>query len=233
MNDARHALQALAATEQPAVLRVDPGDSLDSRVAVLPASFNPPTVAHVELLERAREVEGVASSAALLTTRNVDKGVFGAGHQHRLAMLLALRLPATGILLSNAARIADQAAVLRDAFPSHQFDFVVGYDTLVRLFDERYYEGDMHSVLEPYFAHHRLIAATRDTYDLEAIERYREGDTHARRYGDRILPLELGPEVVRVSSSAVRQRAGSVERLEVPDAVESYIREHRLYRGSD
>lgn len=222
-------LERLEIRKDPTVERVDAGPRLKSRVAVLPASFNPPTLAHVELLERAKDVPGIATSAALLTTRNVDKGLFGASHGHRVGMLLGLELPATGVLVSNAARIAEQAAALRDMFPGQDFDFVVGYDTLVRLFDRRYYDGEMHEVLATYFRHHRVIAATRGEFDVPAIERYVESTADARNYGDRIVPLNLESELMHVSSTAVRERIVEGVSVDVPPRVHQYIREHKLY----
>ena len=59
------------------------------RVAVLPSAFNPPTIAHLHLLEQALRVEGVTLAAAMLSTRNVAKGVVGAGLADRVGMLLA------------------------------------------------------------------------------------------------------------------------------------------------
>jgi nicotinic acid mononucleotide adenylyltransferase len=226
-------LGLLAATDSHNVERVDGGPPLESRIAVLPASFNPPTIAHVELLARARDVSGVASSAALLTTRNVDKGPSGASYADRVGMLLSLGLPKTGILVSNAARIADQAAALRATYPADSFDFVVGYDTLIRLFDRRYYDGDMEETLAGYFAHHRLIAATRGTFDLDAIEQYLATHQDVSSHARQVVPLDIHDDLSHVSSSSVREAVGGDTVADVPLPVHRYIVEKGLYRSMD
>jgi nicotinic acid mononucleotide adenylyltransferase len=224
-------LRAVSAGQQHRAARIDGGGDLEPRVAVLPASFNPPTLAHLELLAEALDVPGVASAAFLLTTRNVDKEESGASYADRLGMLLSLGPGAPVTLISNAARIADQGAALRQAFPALPFDFVVGYDTLVRLFDERYYEA-MHPVLGEFFRHHRLIAANRGPHDVAAVERYLEGDPNAAPYRRQIIVAEVHEEAALMSSSLVRSHlslhGGSPH---LPREVADYIRAHGLYRN--
>ena len=101
-------------------------------------NHNPPTRAHFHLLAASAERLS-ASPAALLTTRNVAKGLTGASHEQRIEMLLVARtaVPALAVLAANQARIVDQAAVLRESFPAASFDFVLGHDTLVRLLGQR------------------------------------------------------------------------------------------------
>jgi nicotinic acid mononucleotide adenylyltransferase len=223
-------LREVSASEQLTAARVDGGTALESRVAVLPASFNPPTLAHLELLAESLEVPGVASTAFLLSTRNVDKQEFGAGYADRLGMLLSLGPAAPVVLISNAARIADQAVAIRHAFPGLDFDFVVGYDTLLRLFDRRYYDA-MHEVLGEFFTHHRLIAANRGAHDVAAVERYLAADPDAARYRDSIIVAEVHEEAALMSSSLVRSHLaleGASPHL--PREVARYIRAHGLYR---
>ena len=213
-----------------AAARADAGGPLASRVAVLPASFNPPTLAHLELLGEAREVEGIASAACLLTTRNVDKDLFGASLEDRLGMLLALADPAIAVLVSNAARIADQGAALEAAFPGVAFDFVVGYDTLIRIFDERYYD-DMHQTLAPFFERHRVIAANRGRHDVEAVEAYLATHPGASRYRHRMVVAAVREESASMSSSLVRRHlAMDGDSPHLPAEVAEYIRTHGLYR---
>jgi nicotinic acid mononucleotide adenylyltransferase len=213
--------------------RVDSGNPLRNRVAVLPASFNPPTLAHLELLAGAREVDDVGSVACLLTTRNVDKGLFGAALEERMAMLLSLADPAIAVLVSNAARIADQAIAATSVFPGLQFDFVVGFDTLIRVFDGRYYEN-MHLILEPFFARHRLIAANRGQHDVNAVESYLATHPDANRYREAIVVAAVQEEAALMSSSLVRRHlATSGSSPHLPAEVARYIKENHLYRHGD
>jgi len=227
-DDVASRLQALDASSAPLVVRFDPGPQLASRVAVLPSAFNPPTTAHLGLLELAHGRPGTGTMAALLSTRNVDKGLFGAGLPDRVGMLLAARdaVPGLVVLASNAARIADQAAALRAAFPAHEFDFVVGHDTLVRLFDSRYYE-DMAETLAQFFARHRVFASNRGSASLTDVAAFLER-ADVLPYRDRVLLLELDKARASLSSTAVRTGLDHAIEPVVP-SVARYIAEHQLY----
>lgn len=224
-------LRRLEADEVHRVHRFDPGAGFTDRVAVLPSAFNPPTEAHLRLLDLALDDEDVSAASALLSTRNVDKGLYGAGLLDRIGMLLALRRAGedVAVLASNAARISDQAHALREEHPGIGFDFIVGYDTLVRVFDPRYYD-DMVRELERFFAHHRLFVANRDTATVDEVRSYLQSPA-ARDFAERIIVKELEPASARRSSTAARTAVSQRGMPEgVPPEVESYIAEHGLYR---
>ncbi len=223
-------MEALAGGEGLRALRFDSAEGLTGRWAALPSAFNPPTRAHLRLLELAMEVEGVAGSAALLTTRNVAKGVEGASLADRVGMLLAARAarPGLAVLVANQARIIDQAAALRRAWPAADFDFVLGYDTLVRLFDERYYARDMDRELAPFFKRHRVIAANRGKAPIGEVREW-IGE-RAGAYADRIVTVALDEQHRRIASSEARARiAAGEEGDDLPDEVLAYIRKRGLY----
>jgi len=224
-------LEELACSREPAALRFDDGPALPQRVAVLPSAYNPPTLAHLRLLAVASALPGVGGVAALLTTQNVDKDLTGAGLAHRVGMLLAARedRPGLAVLTTNAARFVDQAAGLRNAFPGVRFDFVAGYDTLVRIFEPRYYR-DMHAELTGLFASHSLVVTNRGDASLEAVHAFLER-AHVRPYAGSIVTAELDDEAAALSSTQARSHAALGRHPEsVPPAVAAYIREHRLYR---
>ena len=229
----RERLEALAAMEAPAVSRFDSGEAPRGGWAVLPSAFNPPTRAHLRLLDLAEAVAGVEGGAALLTTRNVAKGIEGAALEDRIGMLLATRAsrPGLAVLAANQARIVDQAAALRATWPEATFDFVLGHDTLVRLFDQRYYGGSMETELDPFFERHRVIAANRGEVTIEEM-----GDwvaERAGRYADRIVTVALDQEHGGMASSDARAviEAGR-ESDDLPAEVAAYIRERGLYEGT-
>ncbi len=220
-------LAALSADSRPGVLRFDSDEPLSGRIAVLPSAFNPPTLAHLELLRVALEVPGVTAAAALLTTRNVSKGIYGAPLAHRVGMLLALPSPVP-VLTTNVARFVEQALALCTAYPAAAFDFVAGYDTLIRIFDPHYY-GDMAAELAPFFANHRLIATNREGATHEAIAMVL-ASPGARPFAASIVVAELSPESALLSSTAAREAAAAgAHPAEVPPSVARYIREHGLY----
>lgn len=226
-------LADLARSEAPAVTRFDAGEGLRGGWAVLPSAFNPPTRAHLRLLDLAQGVAGVDGGAALLTTRNVAKGVEGAALEDRIGMLLAAResRPGLAVLAANQARIVDQAAALRRTWPEASFDFVLGFDTLIRLFDQQYYEGAMEAELDPFFARHRVIAANRGNVAASGVDAYVA--EQASRYGDRVVTVALDAAHRRMSSSEVRSRIeGGEGSDDLPEGVAAYIREHELYEGA-
>ena len=223
------ALERLDAQSAPSAMRFDAGGVLAGRVAALPSAFNPPTVAHLRLLTLGADNDG--APAALLTTRNVAKGLYGAPLAHRVGMLLAAReaLPGLAVLVTNAARFVDQASALRGAFPGARFDFVAGHDTLVRIFDPIYYTA-MEAELEPFFHHHRLIVTNRGNDQLDAVAAYLDVPA-VRPFAHRVVIRELNVREASMSSTIARTAiAADQSHPAIPPGVASYIRAHRLYR---
>ncbi|HCV00489.1 MAG: hypothetical protein CL897_04750 [Dehalococcoidia bacterium] len=226
----RAQLEELTKLHTPTAARFDSARGLHGRWAILPSAFNPPTLAHLNLLHRAKSTGGIEGAAALLTTRNVAKGVEGAGLEHRIRMLLATRKshPGIAVLAANQARIVDQAMVLKEKWPEATFDFVLGHDTLIRLFDERYYEGPMEELLDPFFQIHRVFAASRGEVTIGEMEEWLTDQ--APQYAKHIVTIELDKQHRAIASSEERSliRAGQ-ESNSLPAEVVAYIREHSLY----
>ncbi|GIW18463.1 MAG: hypothetical protein KatS3mg064_1620 [Tepidiforma sp.] len=220
------ALAALDAAPRPLARRFDSPEPLAGPVAFLPAAFNPPTLAHLRLLQRAAEA-AAAHPAAVLTTRNVDKAVTGAPLPARVEMLLAARRDGheVAVLAANAARIIDQVAALEAAFPAADPTPVVGFDTLVRLFDPRYY-ADMAAELDPFFERRRIIAANRGPHALEAVAEWLH--QNARDYAARVILVELDAEHAAMSSTLARDLAAAGR---LPDLVPPSVRAILAERG--
>jgi len=230
----RQRLDACTASAGPHAERFDDGPPLVGRHAVLSSAFNPPTVAHLRMLALAEALPHINGTAALLTTVNVDKGLYGASLEHRVAMLLAAREehPRLAVLATNVPRFVDQAAALNAAFPRAAFDFVVGHDTLVRIFDPRYYT-DMRAELATFFAGHRLIATNRGLAGIDEVLAT-VGRHEAARFAHRITVLELDAEAAVISSSAARHAlAADNHSPELPASVRRYVAHHSLYREAD
>lgn len=222
-------LAALDAHPSPAVERFDAGPALEGRLAFLPSAFNPPTLAHLHLLEAALQVDGVTRVAAMLTTRNVAKDVVGASLADRVSMLLAVHQeqPSIAVLAANAARIIDQARALSARFDGLRVDVIVGFDTLERLFDPRYYTH-IERELSGFFDHHRVIAANRGERGVDDVQGWVA--LHAARFASGILVREIDPYPASLSSTMVRQTAaGGDDSLPVPPSVRRYIETHGLY----
>lgn len=226
------ALHQLDSDPAPGARRFDDTAPLAGPVVVLPSAFNPPTRAHLHLLAVASEIEH-ARPAALLSTRNVAKGVFGASLDDRVGMLLALHGadPQLAVLATNAPRLADQAAALRSAFPDASVDFVVGHDTLIRLFDPVYY-NDMDAALATFFANHRVIATNRGDASIATVRDF--VDASAGRFKARIILRAIEAHPASLSSTGARTSiANGGDPVEIAPAVAAYIRAHSLYRETN
>ena len=222
-------VHAVEAAEDPRVARLDDGPPLTGTVVVLPSAFNPPTRAHLHILQRAAETLG-ATPAALLTTRNVSKGLHGATHLQRVEMLLhcSHALPNLAVLIANRARFIEQAPLLAATFPGAEFVPVMGYDTLVRLFDPAYYT-DLDVELAPFFAAHRIIATNRAHHGIEEVTRFITDS--AARYASRIIPVQIDEDHAATSSTTAREHSSTgVESGLVTPEVAAYIRTNGLYR---
>lgn len=209
------------------VLRFDDGQDFPAHAVVLPGSFNPPTDAHLALLALA---PAGAAQAALLSTHNVDKEAGDAALADRIGMLLAIAtVRPVAVLATGAARIVEQGRALRLAYPGTAFDFVMGYDTLVRLFEPRYYD-DMEADLGELFRHHRVIAANRGDAGVAAVEQFLAGPSVAP-FAARIGVRELDAVPAALSSTAARSEiSAGRDAGAVPAEVAAYIHQHALYR---
>lgn len=231
-NQIAAALAKLDGSGEPAAVRFDDGPPLAGELAVLPSAFNPPTLAHQHLLERAVQLRGIAP-LALLTTRNVDKGVYGASLPQRVEMLLALRRdwPVLSVAASNQARIMDQGVSLARSFPevsTASLTFVVGFDTLERIFARRYYT-DMDAELTPFFERHRLLASNRAGMSAGAVRAWVADK--AGPFANRIDVIEIDDYPASLSSTAAREAlAGGNTHEALPGPVREYIARAGLYR---
>ncbi|WP_322797747.1 nicotinate-nicotinamide nucleotide adenylyltransferase [Thermoflexus sp.] len=179
------------------------------RIGVLSASFNPPTRAHIALMETAQESFRLEESVLLLAITHVEKPLTGFRLRERLEMLRAIAQgrPGWSVALCNRARFFEKARALREAVGERpELFFIIGGDTIVRLFDPRYYPDiPMESALEQFFQIARLLVAPRLPWDRPSLEAFLQ-DPSRETYRERIDFLSLDPALTELSSSQVRQR---------------------------
>lgn len=205
------------------------------RAGVLAGSFNPPTLAHTALLERARHEHGVAHAWLLLSKHIVDKErVTGAMLEDRLLLLrlIAEARPGFGVVLVNRGLYVDQALALRTVLGlGVEIIFVVGYDKIVQIFDPRYY-ADREAALEQLFAQASFLVAPRADHTLDDLQRFLSRPEN-RRFAASVRPLRLEPGLLTVSSTQVRTlvAAGGDYRPYVPPEVAAFIEETGAYAG--
>jgi nicotinic acid mononucleotide adenylyltransferase len=234
----REAVRALP-SKGPAVIeivkRAEGGIQHKKRgvLGVLPASFNPPTSAHLALIREAGNTVPFDEVLLIVDQQAMDKKRSGAPVEDRLLMLLALFGADARISLgiANRGRFLEKVEAIRSVYPEvdTQVYFIVGYDTIVRVLDPKYYE-ERDKALHALFAQARFLVANRegcDERDLQALF----GKEENRPFAAQVLPLMLSPALARVSSTLVRQHlaeAKSVAGL-VPPALEEFLRRRGLY----
>ncbi len=177
------------------------------RVGILPGSFNPPTIAHLELARAARRRFDLAHVVFSLSSAIVDKErLEGLCREDRLLLmwLLAGDHPWVAVAVINRGLYSEQAPAFRASFGGAAgLWFIVGMDKVLQIFDPRYYD-DRARALDALFAHVRLIAANREDRGGEDLRALLERPENLP-YRDRVEPLALPIHLKDLSSSAVRR----------------------------
>lgn len=225
-------ISALDPASGPSARLVDTNgpDPTEGPVLILDASFNPPTVAHQAMIDRGRRVVNASRAVMALSRENVDKAVFGASLGERLAMMAALAAAMQDVKVAacSHARFIDKARALAPLFPGGRLVFAIGYDTLIRLFDAKYYD-DVEADLKALFDVADILAANRGDSDAEAIDTYMRHPSRVQ-YRPHVTALSLSPRFSSVSSSEVRDSLVHGQRVsDVPVPVLRCIREAGLY----
>jgi len=178
----------------------------------LSASFNPLTTAHVWLIQEASRIFPPDEVLLLLARANVDKPVEGFPLERRLSLLV--RFAESRVTFSVAAcshgRFVDKAEAIRRHYPAGtRLAFIVGFDTLARLFDPKYY-ADLNASLSALFGASEFIAANRTPDPPEAVTSFLARPDVAP-YAHRIRVIQLPAEIAAVSATQVRARLARSE----------------------
>lgn len=206
-------------------------------IGVLDASFNPLTLAHEALVHHAQDTFGFDEIVLLLAKTNVDKALFGADLGQRLAMMVNYADSDTQLdtCLSIAgcshARFIDKARALRAHYsPNTQIYFLVGHDTLIRIFDPHYYT-DMIAELTVLFSLCHIVSANRENLSWEVFHRFMSRPECAP-FTNRVHPLQLPPSFGNISSTEVRKRIRAGDSIIdlVPESVAQFIETFDLYK---
>jgi nicotinate-nucleotide adenylyltransferase len=212
---------------------------IGGRLGVFPASFNPLTVAHAEIVSHARERFQLDEMLLLAGLRNADKREYEAGLEDRVAMLLAgfEADPAIAIGVASHAFFVDLALALKQIYDGPHLYFIAGSDTLERTLDRegRYYQRyfkpykNRFEALEDLFSQSRFIVAARGEFAREDLDGLFVGDE--RKFLDRVAYLDLSEAARRISATEVRNRvrAGLPITTLVPEVVADYLEARRLY----
>lgn len=232
-------LARLRSTEPPelAFLRRAPGGigGGPGTLLCLSASFNPMTVAHAALIREGSRRVWPQEVLLLLATANVDKQGEGLPLERRLDLLLRFAEPRPRLSVAAVfhGRFVDKLDAIRAAYPDRtRVVFLLGFDTLVRLFDPKYYE-DRDASLTRLFTGSECVVANRGENALTAVDAFLARPDVAP-YAHRIHAVPLPAEVAAVSATEVRDRLSrgeSVAELVPPEIRPSLsARAHHLPR---
>jgi len=203
------------------------------RLGIFPASFNPPTLAHLALIKEAMKQGKLDEILILLDIQAMDKEPVGAAFEDRLTMLKKVfgRNPKVSIGLSNQGLFLEKLKPLRALYPAPiEWVFIVGFDTILRVMDKKYYQNRKKS-LDELFEQSRFLVASRDHYERTAFEilfRRRENRKHAERVTFFILPEKFSS----ISSTLIRKRIAQGQPVNewVPAAILFFLKKKSLYK---
>jgi nicotinamide-nucleotide adenylyltransferase len=173
----------------------------------LSASFNPLTVAHVWLIRAASRLAPPDEVLLLLAKANVDKEPEGYPLGRRLTLLCryAETHPTFSVAAVSHGRFVDKAQAIHPHYPAGaSLTFILGFDTLTRLFDPKYY-ADRDASLAVLFAGCDFVVANRSPDPPEAIDSFL-AQPDVTPYAPRIRAIRLPEEIAAISATAIRAR---------------------------
>lgn len=209
----------------------------EQRLGVFSGSFNPPTIAHVRLCEYAQRHLQLQEILLLLAVINVDKVQFDFSLEERVEMMLAVarERPNWSVALCSHGRFVEKAQAVKDAYPAGiQVWFIVGYDTLVRIFEPRfYYDQPMREALVWLFELARFAVFPRGETDERAICAFLQ-KPEVQPFAEKIDVLPTEPSLLWVSSTLVREKLRRGERVDelVPPSILKFLWSQKLGHDS-
>ena len=189
------------------------------RIGILGGSFDPPHIGHLIVAEEARWQCGLDTILFMVTSHPPHKEEPEAPPEDRLRMVEIAIDGMSGFSPSNmeierggSSYTAQTLKELRQLYPDSSLHLIVGADSVLDLSAWK----DPDAVVEMA----SMVVALRPGFDLSRMEPKLRSKTRV-----------LETPTVAISSTLVRQRLhkGESIRFLVPEAVERYIREHRLY----
>ena len=225
---------------EPYIDFIKRAEATGPRLGVFASSFNPPTIAHVELIRRATQTFALDQTIALAGKANADKVEYECSLDDRIEMLkLAFADDRhTSIGVSSHAFYVDMVDALERVYSRQtNLHFIVGFDTFERVLDpgnryttryHRKFSGRLEA-LAYLFARSSFIVAGRAGAGLESVRLLVEREPAVP--SDRILYLDFPADLGELSATEVRNRRRALQPIDglVPEVVEQYIRERGLY----
>ena len=203
------------------------------RVGILCGSFNPLTLAHTELAERAQTTFHLDTVIFTLAKVTVDKErVTGMSLEDRLLLLslYAQRQGQMAAALVNRGLYFEQAQAFRTQFGvGTELYFLIGMDKLWQIFDPRYYQ-DRDAALHQLFAIASLIVANRGDMGEKSFSRlFDYAENHPFRSYVQFFTLPTA--VTDLSATAIRDAlaAGQSIDTQVPPETTVFVTETQAF----
>ncbi|CAI4037550.1 hypothetical protein SMKI_03G0230 [Saccharomyces mikatae IFO 1815] len=223
------------------------------KLFVLDSSFNPPHLAHFQLLSQTVKNFKLRNTHShvllLLAVNNADKLPKPASFPHRLEMMclfadyLQEKLPhsVVSVGLTVFSKFIDKDIVLREQFTkgyNTDIGYLVGFDTIARIFDEKYYQPlKISNVMEGFMSGSQLYCLARGDCHLNVELQFKYASDILEGKFEPVIPREWGtrihvmqndyPSLRNVSSSEIRNKLkmGQVENLrdELPPGIYDYV----------
>ena len=227
-NFLQNLIDSLNENDQPTVhwvKRAKGSNTLNrKKIGIFSASFNPLTIAHSKMMQVAQQKFRLDEIILLLAKNNVDKSVFGFSLIDRLQMMAAYANPLDdySVALTSHGRFIDKIKALKHELPvSNEYTFIIGYDTLIRIFDPKYYDNQQ-TALAQLFGQCRLIVANRQTFNRDEIADFL---VDWPTFSPLVDIVTLDDFYTEISSTEIRQRLESKHRINhlVPIAIENFL----------
>ncbi len=230
----QHLLDELNPQAKPQVCLVPGSPAPQGNIIVFPGSFNPPTNAHLAMLQQAREFgreHGGMGVYAAMSKRTTDKETVErpllVDRIVLLETVLHNHLPSTGIVLFNRGLYVEQAEAIRGQFHEvKQLYFLLGFDKIVQIFDPHYYQ-DRDKALRELFALAETLVAPRAGAGPAELSKLLAQPENVP-FASHIHTLPLDTAYRDISSSRIRQGAAAHEQ-DVPPEVLRFIHETGAY----
>lgn len=197
-------MEQLRATDRPTLLIADAVQE-PARVAMLPGSFDPITVAHAALAEASASWADL--TILVYSVRTIAKGgdveppLLDEVARIRSLEAFAHAKPGVVVGLCSHGLLVDQVRAARELFEAADLRLAIGSDKLVQLLDPGWYE-DAEAALGALFAHAEVSYALREGHRALVAEAL--SDPRITRFGGRVRRLDVSPALASVSSSLVR-----------------------------
>ncbi|MCZ6622385.1 MAG: hypothetical protein O7C72_10900, partial [Deltaproteobacteria bacterium] len=195
----REILEGLNPADPPEAVLIDIGQEFSpARIGILAGSFNPPTLAHIELARRAKQTFKIDHILFTISRVTIDKErVEGLSLEDRLLLLslIAEEEGSASVAAVNRGLYFEHALAFRSLLGTQsRIYFIVGMDKVIQIFDPSYYQ-DRDAALKILFTEAQLIAAGRHPWGKEELGKLLDREEN-RPYQDRVYSLTL-PEEVR------------------------------------